>query len=98
MPFGPNTGVAEKTPYVPLTPTIGIFQATFSFDTFDELIWLTTSRVPAGVAFGKDHTEAASAVVAAVVDAVVVVAAVVDDDVTAAVEDEDAELDVLDDL
>jgi hypothetical protein len=76
---------------------IGIFHATFSFDTFEELIELATSRVPSGVAFGSDHDVAASAVVAAVVDAVVV-AAVVDDDVTAAVEVEDAELDVLDDL
>jgi hypothetical protein len=57
-----------------------------------------TSRVPPGVAFGNDQTDAASAVVAAVVDAVVVVAAVVDDDVTAAVEVEDGELEVLDDL
>jgi hypothetical protein len=101
MPFGPNTGVEENTPYVPLTPTIGIVHATFSFDTFDELIELATSRVPSGVAFGNDHVWAACAVVAAVVLAVVVaavVAAVVDDDVTAAVADDDVELAVLVDL
>ena len=54
---------------------IGIVQATFSFDTFDELIGLATSRVPSGVAFGSDHNDAGWLVGAALLLEVDVVAA-----------------------
>jgi hypothetical protein len=47
--------VLENTPYRPLTPVIGIVQATFSWDTFVDLIWLATARVPSTLAFGVDH-------------------------------------------
>jgi hypothetical protein len=42
---------------------IGIDHATFSFETFDELIWLATSRVPSGSAFGSDHVDTGGVVV-----------------------------------
>jgi hypothetical protein len=68
---------------------IGIFHATFSFETLDESIWLTTSRVPSEVALGSDHSGAATA-------ALVVAAVVVDDRVAGDVADAaDGELDVL---
>ena len=44
---------------MPLTPTIGIFQATFNCETLDELIWLEMDRVPYASAFGSDHSAAA---------------------------------------